>query len=66
LNAADNPSYNPENGSVTVSNNSLMNSEITDLEAKKTFGKRSDTAGPDGIYVSMIDKVDKDNNASMS
>ena len=44
-------------------NNSIdiaLNAEITDYEVSLTFGKGSNTAGPDGISATMIDKADRD------
>jgi len=43
-----------------VSGSSLMNSNILDHEIKGTFGRGSDTAGPDGISAKLIDKADRD------
>ena len=37
-----------------------MNSDITDFEVKCTFGKGSDTAGPDDISAQMLDKADSE------
>jgi len=39
---------------------SAFNRQISDLEVKNTFGKGSDTPGPDGISSSMLDKADRD------
>ena len=38
----------------------LMDAEISDHEVSLTFGKGTDTAGPDDISASMIDKADGD------
>ena len=42
-----------------VSSNDVMNSLISDYEIKLTFGTGSDTAGPDGITASLIDKANR-------
>ena len=39
--------------------NSLMNDSISDYEIKCTFGKGSDTPGPDGISAKLVDKADR-------
>jgi len=39
--------------------NALMNDEILDYEISSTFGKGSDTAGPDGIQAKLIDKAER-------
>jgi len=39
--------------------NLLMNSDISDHEVRGTFGKGSDTCGPDGISSKLIDKADR-------
>jgi len=38
----------------------LMNAYISDQEVKLTFGKGSDTPGPDGISAKLLDKADRD------
>jgi len=38
----------------------LMDAEISDHEVSLTFEKRTDTAGPDGISASLIEKADRD------
>jgi len=40
--------------------NSLMNAPISDLEVQCTFGKGSNTPGPDGISAQLVDKPDRD------
>ena len=42
------------------SGNLLMDAEISDHEVKCTFGKGSDTPGPDGISAKLIDRADRD------
>ena len=37
----------------------LMNSEITDYEISNTFGRGSDTPGPDGLSAKLIDMADR-------
>ena len=37
----------------------LMNKDISDAEVIGTFGKGSDTAGPDGISAKLIDEADR-------
>jgi len=39
--------------------NVLMNAEISDHEVKGTFGKGSDTSGPDAISAKLIDGADR-------
>ena len=42
------------------SGSSLMNSDILDHEIKGTFGRGSDTPGPDGFSAKLIDQADRD------
>jgi len=37
----------------------LMNEGISDYEVNRTFGRGSDTPGPDGISARLIDKADR-------
>ena len=37
-----------------------MNAETSDYKVSLTFGKGSNTAGPDGISATMIDKTDRE------
>jgi len=39
---------------------SVLNGVILDREVKNTFGKGTDTPGPDGISASMLDKADRE------
>jgi len=43
----------------TTDGSALMNDEILDCEVSSTFGKGSDTAGPDGIQAKLIDKAER-------
>ena len=53
-------SSQPAAGVSCIDNDFVMNAEITDNEVKSTFCKGSDTAGPDGVSASMIDKADRE------
>ena len=46
----------PTKGGVGID---LMNSEITDYEISNTFGRGSDTPGPDGLSAKLIDMADR-------
>jgi len=41
-------------------NNDLINADISDYEVKRTFGRGTDTPGPDGISAKLIDNADRD------
>ena len=45
---------------MSESGNSLMYNPITNYEVELTFGKGSDTPGPDGISAALINKANRD------